>query len=47
MEENKIFSVMMILVRLEEDVQKLTKPTVNLWGDDGETTSEMKYQDVD
>jgi hypothetical protein len=47
MEENKILGGMMISICCEVDVQKLTKPTVKWWGDDGETTSEMKYQDVD
>jgi hypothetical protein len=47
MEENKILGVMMISIRCEVDVQKLTKPTVKWWRDDGETTSEMKNQDVD
>ncbi len=47
MEESKILGAMMISIRCEVDVQKLTKPTVKWWRDDGETTSEMKYQDVD
>ena len=47
MEESKILGVMMISVRQEVDVPKVRMLTVKWWGDDGETTSETKYQDVD
>jgi hypothetical protein len=36
-----------ILVCREVDVPNVRKPIVKWWGDDGETMSEMKYQDVD
>jgi hypothetical protein len=47
MEESKILGLMMISVCCEVDIPKVGKLIVKWWGDNGETTSELKYQDMD
>ena len=47
MEGSKILDVMTILIHCEVDDREVRNLTVNWWVDDGETTSEPKFQDVD